>query len=204
MEQVIIVVHILLGLGIVGLILMQQGRGADAGAGFGGGASGSVFGAQGAASFLSRMTAILAALFFSTSLALAWVNGHKSGETVDFMSAPDAQQKASDLVVPKVESAVANPIDAIPQVENKLSSEAPAVTQSPVAPVVPPVQAPLTSETAAPVNPAEEAKPEVKEDATAEKAEEAKSAKEKATESKSTEHHEKKSVRKSKKKHIDK
>lgn len=203
MEQVIIVVHILLGLGIVGLILMQQGRGADAGAGFGGGASGSVFGAQGAASFLSRMTAILAALFFSTSLALAWVNGHKSGDTVDFMSAPDAQQKASDLVVPKVETGFANPVDAIPPVENKPSSEIP-VTQSPVAPVVPPVQAPLTSESAATVNPAEEVKSEIKEDVKSEKTDEAKPAEEKATESKSTEDHEKKSVRKSKKKHSNK
>jgi preprotein translocase subunit SecG len=203
MEQVIIVVHILLGLGIVGLILMQQGRGADAGAGFGGGASGSVFGAQGAASFLSRMTAILAALFFSTSLALAWVNGHKSGETVDFMSSPDAQQKASDLVIPKVETGVANPVDAIPQAENKLSSEIP-VTQPPTALDVPPVQAPLAAESAATVNPTEEVKPETKEGLKAEKTEEVRSAEEKATESKPTEHHENKAVKKSKKKHTNK
>ncbi len=78
MYQVIIVIHVLLGLGVVGLVLMQQGKGADAGAGFGGGSSGSVFGAQGNASFLSRSTAILASLFFTTSLGLAVMNSQQS------------------------------------------------------------------------------------------------------------------------------
>ncbi len=85
MYQVIIVVHVLLGLGVVGLVLMQQGKGADAGAAFGSGSSGSVFGAQGAASFLSRATAILATLFFMTSLGLAVLNG-KQGAAYDLMS----------------------------------------------------------------------------------------------------------------------
>ncbi|MGZ8137241.1 MAG: preprotein translocase subunit SecG, partial [Methylococcaceae bacterium] len=67
MYQVIIVIHVLLGLSIIGLIMMQQGKGADAGAAFGTGSAGSVFGAQGAASFLSRTTAIMAVLFFTTS-----------------------------------------------------------------------------------------------------------------------------------------
>jgi preprotein translocase subunit SecG len=95
MYQVIIAIHVLLGLGIIGLVMMQQGKGADAGASFGSGSAGSVFGAQGAASFLSRTTAILATLFFITSLSLAVINGHK-GPAVDIMSAP-----ATDtLVVP--------------------------------------------------------------------------------------------------------
>ena len=71
MYQVIIVIHVLLGLGVIGLVMMQQGKGADAGASFGSGSAGSVFGAQGAASFLSRATAILATSFFITSLGLA-------------------------------------------------------------------------------------------------------------------------------------
>ncbi|MGZ5006814.1 MAG: preprotein translocase subunit SecG [Methylobacter sp.] len=91
MYQVIIVVHVLLGLGVVGLVLMQQGKGADAGAAFGTGSSGSVFGAQGAASFLSRATAILATLFFMTSLGLAVLSG-KQGVSEDLMSAPKVQQ----------------------------------------------------------------------------------------------------------------
>ena len=96
MYQVIIVFHVLLGLGIIGLILMQQGKGADAGAAFGTGSAGSVFGAQGAASFLSRATAIMATLFFITSLGLAMINGHR-GVAFDLMSSPDNQQNTSGL-----------------------------------------------------------------------------------------------------------
>lgn len=105
MYQVIIVIHILLGLSIIGLILMQQGKGADAGATFGGGASGSVFGAQGAASFLSRTTAILATMFFITSLGLAWINGNKGGAAVDFMGTPAVEKEVPDLGLPDVDGA---------------------------------------------------------------------------------------------------
>jgi preprotein translocase subunit SecG len=98
MYQVIIVVHVLLGMGVIGLILMQQGKGADAGAAFGSGASGSVFGAQGAASFLSRTTAILATSFFVTSLTLAVLSG-KQEKPVDLMDTPDSVQKVSDVPV---------------------------------------------------------------------------------------------------------
>jgi preprotein translocase subunit SecG len=73
-----LVVHVLLALAIVGLVLLQRGKGADAGAGFGSGASGTVFGARGSASFLSRTTATLAALFFVTSLALAYMGGRSA------------------------------------------------------------------------------------------------------------------------------
>lgn len=70
-----IVFHVLIAAAIVGLVLLQRGRGADAGAGFGAGASGTVFGARGSASFLSRTTATLAALFIVTSLTLAYLDG---------------------------------------------------------------------------------------------------------------------------------
>ena len=72
MQTILIVLHLLLSLAIVGLVLMQHGKGADAGAAFGSGASATVFGARGSANFLSRATGILAAVFFSTSLALAY------------------------------------------------------------------------------------------------------------------------------------
>ncbi|MFL6617547.1 MAG: preprotein translocase subunit SecG [Povalibacter sp.] len=72
-----IVLHVLIASGIVGLVLLQRGKGADAGAGFGSGASGTVFGARGSASFLSRTTATLAALFFATNLALAYMGGRR-------------------------------------------------------------------------------------------------------------------------------
>lgn len=77
MQSALIAVHILVALGIVGLVLMQHGKGADAGAAFGagaaGGASGSVFGSQGAGNFLSRSTAVLATVFFLTSLSMAYM-----------------------------------------------------------------------------------------------------------------------------------
>lgn len=71
--SVILTVHILVGVGVIGLVLLQHGKGADMGAAFGSGASGSLFGATGSANFLSRVTAVLAALFFLTSLGLSYM-----------------------------------------------------------------------------------------------------------------------------------
>lgn len=81
LTNILLVIHIIIAVAIVALILLQQGKGADAGAAFGGGASGTVFGSQGSASFLSRSTAVLAALFFATSLALAYLAGEKAAPT---------------------------------------------------------------------------------------------------------------------------
>ena len=69
----ILLVNLLSALGVIGLVLVQHGKGADMGAGFGSGASGSLFGASGSANFLSRSTAVLAAVFFLTCLALAYI-----------------------------------------------------------------------------------------------------------------------------------
>jgi preprotein translocase subunit SecG len=71
--SVIVVLHVLIALAIIGLVLLQHGKGADMGSGFGGGASGSLFGATGSANFLSRTTAVLATLFFLSSLGLAYL-----------------------------------------------------------------------------------------------------------------------------------
>lgn len=68
----ILVVHIIVAIGLSGLILIQHGKGADAGASFGSGAAGTVFGASGSGNFLTRVTAVLAVIFFCTSLALAY------------------------------------------------------------------------------------------------------------------------------------
>jgi preprotein translocase subunit SecG len=72
MESILVIVHLFLAIGLVGLILIQHGKGADMGAAFGSGSSATVFGSRGASNFLSRTTAILATLFFVTSLALAY------------------------------------------------------------------------------------------------------------------------------------
>lgn len=80
METVLVVIHLLLAIGLVGLVLIQHGKGADMGAAFGSGASATVFGSAGAGNFLSRTTAVMAALFFLTSLALAWFAMQKGGQ----------------------------------------------------------------------------------------------------------------------------
>jgi preprotein translocase subunit SecG len=76
----ILAVHILLALMIIGLVLLQRGKGAEAGAGFGSGASGTVFGARGTSTLFSKLTAVFAALFFVTSLTLAYLGTRPSGE----------------------------------------------------------------------------------------------------------------------------
>jgi protein translocase SecG subunit len=80
LHSIILVAHVLAGIGVVGLVLLQHGKGADMGAAFGSGASGSLFGATGSANFLSRATAVLAAIFFLTSLGLSYVSRLASGE----------------------------------------------------------------------------------------------------------------------------
>ena len=78
MEKITLVVHILLAFSVIGLVMIQQGKGADAGASFGGGGSQTVFGGQGSGNFLSRLTAIGAAVFFATSMILAVVASDKA------------------------------------------------------------------------------------------------------------------------------
>ena len=76
-----LIAHVLIAAAIIGLVLLQKGKGADAGAGFGAGASGTVFGARGSANFLSRSTAVLATLFFASSLGLAYLNNNRQVST---------------------------------------------------------------------------------------------------------------------------
>jgi preprotein translocase subunit SecG len=78
LRGVILGVHVLLALMIIGLVLLQRGKGAEAGAGFGSGASGTVFGARGTSTLFSKLTAVFAALFFVTSLTLAYIGAHST------------------------------------------------------------------------------------------------------------------------------
>ena len=75
MQSILLVIHVLVACALVGLVLLQHGKGADAGAAFGSGASGSIFGSRGPTSFLTRVTAVLAAVFFTLSLTLAYISG---------------------------------------------------------------------------------------------------------------------------------
>jgi preprotein translocase subunit SecG len=77
MPTLLLIVLVLSALGLVTLVLLQQGKGADAGAAFGSGASGTVFGSQGSGSFMTRATAVLAAIFFVSSLGLAYFSGQQ-------------------------------------------------------------------------------------------------------------------------------
>jgi preprotein translocase subunit SecG len=103
--NLIIVLHVLIALAIIGLVLLQHGKGADMGSGFGGGASASLFGATGSANFLSRTTAVLATLFFLSSLGLAYLatsRPKEGGGTV--MDRATGQQKQEQPAKPAAEA----------------------------------------------------------------------------------------------------
>ena len=103
--EIVLVIHVLLALGLVGLILIQHGKGADAGAAFGSGAAGSVFGARGAHSFLYKLTAVLAVAFFVTSISLAYfassetaaLDPEQSIMTQSIMSDDDSESDSSEI-----------------------------------------------------------------------------------------------------------
>ncbi|MEQ1800386.1 MAG: preprotein translocase subunit SecG [Gammaproteobacteria bacterium] len=130
LHTIVLVVHVLLGAMIVALVLLQRGKGADAGAAFGAGASGTVFGAKGSANFLSRSTAVLATFFFCTSLGLAYLGTQRKApeslldsvvpaETAPVVSptvgTPAGQAPAGELpALPSAPPADASPVDASP------------------------------------------------------------------------------------------
>ena len=104
MQQAVLIVHVLISAALIGLVLIQHGKGADAGAAFGSGASGTVFGSRGSSSFLTKITAVLAAGFFITSLSLAILGGQHSQPTsvVDQTPAtqPEQNQKSAAPAAP--------------------------------------------------------------------------------------------------------
>ena len=102
METLVWVIHIIVALGTIGLVLMQHGKGADMGAAFGSGASGSLFGSTGSANFLSRATAVFATLFFLTSLTLTYFSSHKDK--------PVGVMESHSLVQPAVAAAAAKQV----------------------------------------------------------------------------------------------
>lgn len=107
METIIWILHLLAAVSVIVLVLLQQGKGADMGASFGSGASGSLFGSTGSANFLSRTTAVLAATFFMTSLVLTYFSGHQT-QSVGVMQ---TQQK---LQVVKPVAPVGSTVPAAP------------------------------------------------------------------------------------------
>lgn len=117
MESLVLIGHIIIAIVIIGLVLIQQGKGADAGASFGGGASQTVFGSAGSGNFLTRSTSVLAAAFFVTSFALAYFAKEKATGLID-EGLPTIQE-----VAPAVETEV--PVLELPAGE----SEAPLIPE---------------------------------------------------------------------------
>ena len=118
--NVMMIVHAVVAVCIIFLVLLQQGKGADMGAAFGGGSSGSLFGATGSANFLSRTTAILATVFFVTSLSMAYIATHKP-------------RGGGGGVMEGVSSKPAAPVPGAPVVPAPAASAAPAGAPSPAA-----------------------------------------------------------------------
>ncbi len=98
--SILLVIEVILALVLIGLVLIQQGKGADAGAAFGSGASGTVFGASGAGNFLTRMTAVLAFLFMVNSLGLAYIIAHREDPTTNTIESVIDTVDGNSSIVP--------------------------------------------------------------------------------------------------------
>ena len=102
-------VHVLLALMIIALVLLQRGKGAEAGAGFGSGASGTVFGARGTSTLFSKLTAVFAAMFFATSLTLAYLGARPTAEPTSVLERAAQAAAAAKPAAPAPAPAVPNP-----------------------------------------------------------------------------------------------
>lgn len=124
MEQLILVIHVITAAAIIALILLQQGKGAEAGASFGGGASQTVFGSGGSGNFFTKATSVFATLFFVTSFGLAIVAKNKSaveGDS-DIPALVEMKKDAIESEIPVVEEAEVSVESAVPVVEEEINS----------------------------------------------------------------------------------
>ena len=120
----LLIILIVVSVAMIVLILMQQGKGADAGAAFGSGASGTVFGSQGSANFLSRTTGILATVFFLVALALAFLASGRTLESVSIMQSAAPETKTETPAAP------ASDVPPAPAAEKASSDVPPAVVDA--------------------------------------------------------------------------
>lgn len=139
-QTTILIIHTLIALSIIGLVLLQRGKGADAGAAFGAGASGTVFGARGSSSFFSRATAVLATAFFATSLTLAYLSSQHSGGPESLLEkAPPVE---TEEVAPSAD-------EQAPAALPELEDEEPGAVEDPALPTLDeegPVEEPTSEE----------------------------------------------------------
>lgn len=145
LQKVVLGLHTLIAILIIVLVLLQRGKGADAGAAFGAGASGTVFGARGSASFFSRMTAIFATAFFVSSLTLAYLSSqHVGAEPGSLMDRPAGNEETGEAL-PAEEDPGAG--DALPSLDDAPDDRRDEATDS---------DAPLPADETLPELPAEE------------------------------------------------
>lgn len=148
-QTLAVVAHVLFALSIIGLVLLQRGKGADAGAGFGAGASGTVFGARGSGSFLSRTTAVLATLFFVTSLLLSYLFTQNTVPTsvvdrVQTQLPAPLPTPAPTGMLPGVPEAPSSAPQAAGEEPAPATTSQPATSQPATVPAEPPGGAPAT------------------------------------------------------------
>ena len=121
MQTTVLIVHTLIAIGIIVLVLLQRGKGAEAGAAFGAGASGTVFGSRGSTNFFSRATAILATAFFVTSLSLAWISSQTtatSDSLIENLPATEVEETARP-----VEDTMPDAVPELPDTEPQAQEE---------------------------------------------------------------------------------
>ena len=140
MRTVLLVIQILTAVGVIALVLLQHGRGADAGAAFGSGTSGTLFGSRGPTSFLTRTTAFLATIFFANSLFLAYL----SGQSVETKSVVDTIE-VSEEQQPEVPQEQPSDIPSLPQGSAQDLPQSPAETDEQTdVPAIPTGEEPAT------------------------------------------------------------
>ena len=129
--SILVAVDVLLAIGIIGLVLIQQGKGADVGAAFGSGASGTVFGARGSASFLTRATAVLVTLFFINSLVLAYLASHRPVAESVINPTEEVIEKVPESETIEIESVPADIKETdVPDVEEETTKAIPSQEDS--------------------------------------------------------------------------
>ncbi len=114
MENLVTIIHVLAAAGVIGLVLLQHGKGADMGAAFGSGASGSLFGVSGSSNFMSKATAICVTVFFATSLTLAYMASHRTGNGSVVKAVVNTQEVKSEAVKPAETTPSGNAAKDIP------------------------------------------------------------------------------------------
>lgn len=135
LHTILLVVQVLVSVSLIGLVLIQHGKGADAGAAFGSGASSTVFGARGSANFLTRSTAILAVIFLINSLALAWIATQRVSVDTSLMAQPVSESMpVSEPVSPVINEIPAAPASDVPSLPDEAEGMAMPTTDVPELP----------------------------------------------------------------------